>query len=153
MDIWQHDVRDVGSCKDTTVTIGSAPGVGAPAFAQALKHSFTFDQYPLQMIYELRTYTPEQGKLSDVLKRFEEHTLGIWARLGIRTGGFWTTISKSKDHRLVYFLTWESLEARDVLWTRFLNDPEWLRAKVETESLGPIVARIDSIFLEPALLA
>ena len=38
------------------------------------------------MIYELRNYTAQPGRLRDLLARFENHTNRIWARYGIRPG-------------------------------------------------------------------
>ena len=49
------------------------------------------------MIYELRNYTAQPGRLRDLLARFENHTNRIWARYGIRQVGFWTTIVGPTD--------------------------------------------------------
>ncbi len=40
------------------------------------------------MIYELRIYDCNPGKLPNLLKRFEEHTLKLWEQHGIRQAGF-----------------------------------------------------------------
>ncbi|OAL36909.1 hypothetical protein AYO20_03678 [Fonsecaea nubica] len=41
------------------------------------------------MIYELRVYTTIPGRLPNLLARFENHTLRIWEKHGIRQLGFW----------------------------------------------------------------
>jgi hypothetical protein len=44
------------------------------------------------MIYELRIYQCVPGRLPVLLKRFEDHTLKIWEKHGIRQAGFWTVL-------------------------------------------------------------
>jgi hypothetical protein len=40
------------------------------------------------MIYELRNYTAQPGRLRDLLARFENHTNRIWARTASARPGF-----------------------------------------------------------------
>ena len=44
------------------------------------------------MIYELRIYRVMNGRMADLLRRFEHQTLPIMARHGFLQVGFWTTI-------------------------------------------------------------
>jgi len=44
------------------------------------------------MIYELRIYRVMNGRMADLLTRFEHHTVPIMARHGFLQVGFWTTI-------------------------------------------------------------
>ncbi|MGI9522893.1 MAG: NIPSNAP family protein, partial [Hyphomicrobiaceae bacterium] len=44
------------------------------------------------MLYELRLYDCAPGRLPALLNRFENTTLKIWERFGIRQAGFWTTV-------------------------------------------------------------
>ena len=101
------------------------------------------------MIYELRIYTTLPGRLPLLLKRFAEHTLPIWERHGIRQHGFWTTLVGPDANDLTYMLAWESLAEREMKWTAFGADPQWLAARAESERDGPINARIASSFLMP----
>ena len=101
------------------------------------------------MIYELRIYDCLPGKLPALLKRFNDHTLGIWEKHGIRQAGFFTTLVGENSNRLTYFLAWESLAERESKWTAFVNDTAWHRARDESEREGPIVANISSQFLTP----
>jgi len=41
------------------------------------------------MIYELRIYTTLPGRMPNLLSRFENHTLKIWEKHGIKQVGFW----------------------------------------------------------------
>ena len=101
------------------------------------------------MIYELRVYRTVPGRLPDLLARFTNHTLAIWERHGIRHVGFWTTLVGESGYDLTYMLAWDSLAERDAKWTAFLNDPEWLRVRAETEKDGPINANITNQLLAP----
>ena len=44
------------------------------------------------MIYELRIYQCVPGRLPALIKRFEDHTLKIWEKHGVRQAGFWTVL-------------------------------------------------------------
>ena len=101
------------------------------------------------MIYELRIYRAMPGKLPALLRRFQDHTLGIWARIGIRQVGFWTTLVGESNQELTYMLAWESMAQREALWDAFQADPEWRAAAAESEKDGPIVQNIASQLLRP----
>ncbi len=101
------------------------------------------------MLYELRVYTTLPGRLPQLLARFEEHTLRIWEKHGIRQAGFWTTLVGPDSNDLTYMLAWESLAEREARWNAFMNDPDWIKARSESEKDGPINARVASSFLKP----
>lgn len=101
------------------------------------------------MIYEMRIYRCLPGRLPALLKRFETITLAIWERHGIRQAGFWTTLVGESNQDLTYLVAWESMAEREVKWTAFSTDPEWLAKRAETERDGQIVANITSAFLAP----
>ena len=101
------------------------------------------------MIYELRIYDFLPGRLPALLKRFNEHTLAIWERLGIRPAGFFTTVIGENSNRLTYFLAWDSLAERETKWARFLADPAWIEARDGSEHDGQIISNISSQLLTP----
>jgi hypothetical protein len=101
------------------------------------------------MIYEMRIYDCLPGRLSALLRRFNDHTLGIWERHGIRQAGFFTTVIGENSNRLTYFLAWESLAERETKWARFIADPAWLQARDESERDGQIIANVSSQLLAP----
>jgi len=101
------------------------------------------------MIHELRIYECVPGKLSALHKRFETTTLKIWERLGIRQAGFWTTVIGESNQTLYYLLEWKDLAERETKWAAFLKDPEWLKARAETEKDSPIVAKVTNYILQP----
>ncbi len=104
------------------------------------------------MLYELRVYDCCPGRLPALLNRFQNTTLKIWERHGIRQAGFWTTVIGNSNHRLHYFLVWESLAEREQKWAKFMADPEWIEkraASEKPENGGPIVANVLSEILTP----
>jgi hypothetical protein len=101
------------------------------------------------MIYEMRVYHCVPGRLPALLNRFETRTLAIWEKHGIRPAGFFTTIVGENNQQLIYFLAWQSLAERETKWSAFLADPEWLRARAETEKDGQIVERVVNQLLAP----
>jgi NIPSNAP protein len=101
------------------------------------------------MIYELRVYHCVPGRLPDLLKRFDTITLKLWEKHGIRQAGFWTTLVGESNQDLTYFLQWETLAEREQKFAAFGADPEWLKARAETEKNGAIVASISNSFLAP----
>jgi hypothetical protein len=101
------------------------------------------------MIHELRIYECVPGRLPALNKRFETVTLKVWQRLGIRQAGFWTTVVGENSQNLYYLLEWRDLAEREEKWAAFLKDPEWLKARAETEKDGPIVAKVTNYILQP----
>ena len=101
------------------------------------------------MIYEMRVYECLPGRLPALLKRFNDHTLALWDRHGIRQAGFFTTMVGESNNRLTYFLAWESLAERETKWTAFTRDPDWLKARDASEADGPILANVSNQLLAP----
>src|SRR5882724_5298319 len=75
------------------------------------------------MIYEMRVYRCLPGRLPALLKRFENITLKLWEKHGIKQAGFFTTLVGESNLELTYFLAWESLADREKKWTAFMTDP------------------------------
>ncbi len=101
------------------------------------------------MIYEMRVYHCMPGRLPALLARFQNHTLKIWERHGIRQAGFWTTLMGESNHDLTYLLAWESMAERDAKFGAFLADPQWQAARADSEKDGPIVQTISNQLLVP----
>ncbi|MBJ7407787.1 MULTISPECIES: NIPSNAP family protein [unclassified Bradyrhizobium] len=101
------------------------------------------------MIYEMRVYRCVPGRLPALLKRFETATLKIWEKHGIKQAGFFTTLIGESNQELTYFLAWDSLAEREKKWGAFMTDPDWMKARAESEADGQIVANIVSQILTP----
>src|SRR5271166_345565 len=101
------------------------------------------------MLYELRIYECVPGRLPDLLKRFDTITLKLWEKHGIKQAGFWTTVIGESNQTLYYFVTWDSLAEREKKWNAFGADPEWIKARAQTEANGAIVANVKNFRLAP----
>ena len=101
------------------------------------------------MIYELRVYRCVPGRKPALLSRFENETLRIWKRHGIRQAGFWTTLIGKSNQEIIYMLAWDSMAEREKRWSAFNADPEWAAVVAETEKGGQLVENISSQLLEP----
>ncbi len=101
------------------------------------------------MLYELRIYHMHPGRMQAINDRFANFTLGIFAKHGMRVTEFWEDIDP--DHnRLYYIMEFADMEARDRGFEAFRSDPEWQKVKSESEQDGPIVEKVESIFLKRA---
>ena len=63
------------------------------------------------MIYELRIYRCVPGRQRALLARFENETLRIWRKHGIRQAGFWTTLIGKSSQEITYMLMASSSRA------------------------------------------
>jgi hypothetical protein len=98
-------------------------------------------------VFELRTYTTNEGKLPDLQKRFREHTVDIFKRHGMTSVGYFTP--QDKPNTLIYILAFPSKEAATKSWADFRNDPEWKKVSADSELNGKIVTHVDSVFMDP----
>jgi hypothetical protein len=101
------------------------------------------------MIYEVRLYRCVPMRLPLLLNRFQNVTLKLWEKHGIRQAGFWTTLVGESNNDLTYMLAWESMAEREQKWATFMSDPEWLAKRAESEKDGPIIANVSNQFLIP----
>ncbi len=100
------------------------------------------------MIYELRIYDTVPGRLPALHNRFREHTMGFFDKYGIQMIGFWEELV-GQNNRLVYLLAYESLADREQKWAKFSSDPDWIKARTESELDGPINRLVTNRFLTP----
>src|SRR5260370_27020733 len=94
------------------------------------------------MIYETRVYRCLPGRLPALLKRFENVTLKLWEKHGIKQAGFFTTLVGESNHERTYLLAWESLADREKKRAAFQADPDWIEARAKTEPDRQIVGNI-----------
>jgi hypothetical protein len=98
-------------------------------------------------VYEMRMYYAAPGKMDALLARFAGHTDPLLRRYGIRTIGYWVPRENPKN-LLLYIVEHDSVEAATKNWAAFRGDPEWQRIKTETDGSVPLVASIESYFMD-----
>ena len=100
-------------------------------------------------VFELRTYTAPDGRLGDLHARFRNHTLRIFQNHGMTNVAYFSPLDAPlSQNTLVYLLAHSSRETAKKSWDAFRNDPEWKKVAAETQANGPIVAKVESVFLE-----
>ncbi|MAG94009.1 MAG: NIPSNAP family protein [Planctomycetaceae bacterium] len=98
-------------------------------------------------VYELRTYTTNEGKLPALHKRFSDHTMTIFETHGIKNIAYWTPTDK--PNTLVYLVAHKSRAAARKSWPAFGNDPAWKKAYAASTEDGRLVSKVESIYLQP----
>jgi hypothetical protein len=100
-------------------------------------------------VFEIRTYTAQEARLDALNARFRDHAIPIFERHGMKNVGYWVPQDAPlKQNTLIYILAHPSREAAAKNWEAFRNDPEWQKARAESEAKGPLVSRLVSIFVE-----
>jgi NIPSNAP len=100
-------------------------------------------------VFEIRTYTTNEGKLSDLHARFRNHTLRLFEKHGMTNVGYWSPEDAPlSSNTLIYILAHESRDAAKKSWDGFRQDPEWQKVQKESEMNGKIVAKVDAVFMD-----
>lgn len=105
-------------------------------------------------VFELRTYKAAPGKLNDLHARFRDHTCKLFEKHGIQNIGYGVPMDKDKgaDDTLIYMVAHKSKEAAAESWKAFASDPDWKKAKAESEAKagGPLTVEggVKSVYLK-----
>jgi hypothetical protein len=128
------------------ILVGLGIGVGLsvnPILAEPVTPTF---------VYEMRTYTTEPGRLPNLHARFQNHTMKLFEKHGMKNVIYLTPVDgegKAVDNKLVYLLAHPSQAAAKASFDAFRKDPEWITARDESEKSGKIVAKVESQFYVP----
>jgi hypothetical protein len=101
-------------------------------------------------LFEMRTYYAAPGKMDALLARFRNHTIRLFEKHGMHLVGFWVPAdAKGAQEKLVYILAHKDKASAEAGFKAFRADPEWIKAKDESEKDGKIVEKVESVFLSP----
>lgn len=101
-------------------------------------------------VFELRTYTCNEGKLPDLLARFRNHTMKIFEKHGMTNIAYWVPQdAPASQNTLIYVIAHASREAARQNWKEFGADPEWQKVQKDSEANGKIVSKVESVFMDP----
>jgi hypothetical protein len=93
-------------------------------------------------VFEMRTYTTPPGKLDALHARFRDHTMKLFSKHGMSHLAYWTPTDAEKGAgtKLIYILAHDSKEAGLASFTAFRADPDWIKAKGDSEAAngGPL---------------
>jgi heme-degrading monooxygenase HmoA len=98
------------------------------------------------ILYELRIYHCEPGKLHDLEQRFKNHTMALFEKHGMTNIAYWKP-TKENNNSLYYILAYKDKESRDESWKNFIADPVWKEVQTKSEENGKILTKIESIFM------
>ena len=102
-----------------------------------------------ERVYELRTYTTNDGKMDDLHARFRDHTSRIFVKHGMTVVAYWSpTEIDNKENVLIYMLAHDSRDAAKASWKAFVNDPEWKEVFAKSRADGPLLAKApEAVFM------
>ncbi len=102
-------------------------------------------------VFELRTYTANEGKLPALQSRFRDHTTRLFTKHGMTNIGYWTPQDAPlSQNTLIYIIAHPSREAAKKNWAEFQADPEWQKVAAASQVDGRILSKApDSVFMDP----
>ncbi len=101
-------------------------------------------------VQELRIYDAMPGKLPNLHNRFSNHTMGLFEKHGISNIAYWVD-DVGVSNRLIYLLGYPDLGAREKSWAAFGADPDWQKARAESEVDGFLVRVSQHCILRPTV--
>ncbi len=116
----------------------------------ALRSNSTIGEEPkMTGVFELRTYITHEGRLPNLHARFKNHTMKLFEKHGMKNVMYWTpTDEKTANNTLIYVIWHASPEAAKNSWEGFRADPDWAKARDESEKDGKIVAKVESVYMK-----
>ena len=116
----------------------------------ALRSNPTIGEEPkMTGVFELRTYTTLEGRLPNLHARFKNHTMKLFEKHGMKNVMYWTpTDEKTANNTLIYVIWHANPEAAKKSWDGFRADPDWHKARDESEKDGKIVAKVESVYMK-----
>ena len=100
--------------------------------------------------FELRTYTTNPGKMAALHARFRDYTMKLFEKHGITNVGYWSPVTgENAENTLTYIIAYPSKEDREKSWKAFVEDPDWKKAKADSEKDGVLVSKVVSVFMNP----
>jgi len=100
-------------------------------------------------VFEIRTYTANEGMLDALHARFRKHTLRLFEKHGMQNIGYWSPLDAPlSQNTLIYVLAHKNREAAAKSWDSFRNDPAWKKEQAASEVNGKLVAKVDSVFMK-----
>jgi hypothetical protein len=135
----------------SVVALGALLAVRAPAADEGkTTQAAASDASGKGRFYEMRTYHVNEGKLEVLHNRFRNHTNALFKKHGIEMVGYWTPADEpASKNTLVFILAYPSREEQKKRWNAFASDPEWIKAKADSEKNGALVGKVDQLFLTP----
>lgn len=105
-----------------------------------------------ERIFEMRTYTTNEGRLDALHARFRNHTMKLFTKHGMTHIAYWqpTDEDKGAKNKLIYILAHASKDAGLASFTAFRADPDWISAKAASEKGGSLTIQdgVKSVYMK-----
>ena len=118
----------------------------------AINHHAVIEAQGSNRVYELRTYTTNEGKLPNLLARFGGGEIDLFTRHGMTSIGYWVPDDPElSKNTLVYMLAHADRDAAAASWQAFGADPEWREMSAASQVDGRFLVQggVQSMFLNP----
>ena len=135
----------------STWTKFALAGFGLAALGWSMAHADEpkTDKKTDARVFELRTYYANPGKMEALHARFRDHTNKLFEKHGMTVIAFWSpTDPQEAQRKLFYVLAFPSKEAADKSWKAFRDDPDWIKAKADSEKDGVLVEKVESVYMK-----
>lgn len=101
------------------------------------------------MIYELRCYDIEPGRMADQYHRFDVLLPSLFQRHRIQCVGSWRADAGANGSRFIYLVAFDDFAHRESSWAGFYADELWWSVRAESNAGSELVERHDIFFLRP----
>lgn len=101
------------------------------------------------MLFEMRQYLVERGRMNDNHARMEHHLPALLKKHGVRVVGRWVAQAGPRQPMFCYIMEWKDHAERDACWGSFYADPEWIRIRHETNAGSELVEGQQLVFMKP----
>ncbi|MEM7476038.1 MAG: NIPSNAP family protein [Planctomycetota bacterium] len=99
-------------------------------------------------VYELRTYTTNEGKLDSLHARFRDHTMKLFEKHGMENVGYWVPTDDRSANTLIYVIKHKSRDAAKGAWAAFMKDADWQAAYKASVTDGALVKKVESVYMD-----
>ena len=104
-------------------------------------------------LFELRTYTTNEGKLDGLNTRFRDHTVALFEKHGLTNIAYWNPVEEKdgRENKLIYLLAHKDEASRGANFKGFGADPKWKAARAASEADGKLLIKkgVQSVLLTP----
>lgn len=101
------------------------------------------------MIYEMRHYLIERGRMNDNHDRMAHRTPPLLARHGVRVVARWAAVAGVRLPMYCYIMEWKDFAEREAAWAGFYADPEWAQVRAATNAGSELVEESSLFFMRP----
>ena len=132
------------------VAVSAAVFAGGFALGGVVSPWAVVEAQSSKRVFELRTYTAPEGKLGDLQARFRNHTVRIFEKHGMTNIGYFVPQdAPTSQNTLIYVLAHKNRDEAKKSWAAFQADPDWVKARTESEVNGRLTTQVVSVFMDP----